>query len=421
MKKFFAVAIALMLMLNCMAALADSVYTKVNVNSDVLKSVLTGFGMPEEQLGIADPFLAVINALGVNVITTADGTQIDLDLNSNEALSVAFKMDDQGIALASTLFPSYTVTVSQEMLAQVMESVAANMPAGTNTNMMDLTAVSETFSGYFTRYMETCSAAGQPGEPVSGEFEYEGYKFDTMVPVTVDMPTVREATKTLMNDLMNDETAMNMIKTAVQQQNPEAEFDPAELQSFFDEWLAHIPDAASAELYAMSSGEPTFYMLGQAFYDGRTDPSFGFDMLFVDDNHMSMSFASFDDDMKMECIFVLADSSMYASFRIPDMFFGFGMEFGDTALHFDVYFMNEDTPLLTMDMTQSDAGTLTLDLNDSSRTVVPVEEIMGGESEAANGLISDITGNAFSLVFTLMDAVPEAASLVDSFIGGGAQ
>ena len=154
------------------------------------------------QMQLIPPAAALINALDVNVTILDDGGQADLDLGGRDALSAGIQADDQGITVMSTLFPNYAITVSQDMLAQMMQLPAGGMSGSGEGDMnpADMGAVSEVFAGYFTRFFEACSQSVALGEPVTGEYEIDGYGFDTMIPETVDMQTVAQAAGTLMDE-----------------------------------------------------------------------------------------------------------------------------------------------------------------------------------------------------------------------------
>lgn len=100
LKKWISIILVLVMILSCAAVSAETVYTKVSVEGEAAKEILTGFGVPEDQMAFFSPVLSLINVLGVKVITAEDGGQVDLDLNGDNALSLGFAADEQGIRLA---------------------------------------------------------------------------------------------------------------------------------------------------------------------------------------------------------------------------------------------------------------------------------------------------------------------------------
>ncbi|MBE5775193.1 MAG: hypothetical protein E7337_14910 [Clostridiales bacterium] len=415
MKKLLALILALMMMLTCISAFADTIYTKVAVDPEVAKELMTGFGVPEDQMAMVDPILALVNALGVNVITVTDGAQIDLDLNGADALSLGFATDDAGINVVSTLFPNYVVTISQETIGQIMEQFMANMPIAGGEGGMDMNAFMGTFSGYITPWVEACSAAGKPGDPVTGEYEFEGYKFDTMVPVTVDMAAITEATQKLLDDLLADPAAMAAIKGMAQgmaQSTGETIDDEKFTEDFkagFEEFMAHFPATASAEVYANSDGSETFYMNAEAMREGETEPFTAY-MLYVDAQNMKMGY---QDGQTTEAGFEMTGSDMTMYFAMGEMYFGLAMSFAENQFGMDIYFMNEEKPLVSITVDMAAGGERTLSVDTAGKTAVALALPMDGNDESVQGLLGDIMMNGLGgLMGTLSEQVPEIASML---------
>ena len=143
MKKLLALTMALLMALSCMSAFADTIYTKVLVDEEVAESLMALYGMDEDQLALVDPILSLVNAIGVNVITAEDGAPVDVDLNGANAFSLGFAANEAGATVASTLFPNYVLTVSQETMNEFMKQFAANMPGASagGEGGMDMTAL----------------------------------------------------------------------------------------------------------------------------------------------------------------------------------------------------------------------------------------------------------------------------------------
>ncbi len=430
MKKLLALIVALMMALTCMSALADNVYTKVTVDGDLVKGLMSGFGVPEDQMGIVDPIIALVNALGVSVTTVADGAQIDLDLNGEPAVSLGVAMDEQGAKVVSNLIPNYLVTVSQETITQIMSQVAANMPgAGGEGGGMDIGAMTETFAGYFQPWFEACASAGQPGDPVTGEYEFEGYKFDTMVPVTVDMAVITEATQKLIDDLSADPAAMAAIKGFAQgfAKNSGEEFDEAnfdeDFKSGMQEWMAHFPDTVTAEFYTDSTDEDgmPFYLQGDSIWGEES--GFTYYMLFVDNANMDMGYQMTvkdgDEEVPMQAGFTMQDGGMSMYFSMGEMYMGLVMSFSEDGFAIDVYFMNADKPLVSLIITTIAGGDRTLPVDGEGKTVLAIEDVMGGNSDAVQGLAGDFMANGMgALMGTLSQQVPEIAGLMNMMSGG---
>ena len=427
MKKILAMILALMMALTCVSAFADSFYTKINVDADVAQELLTGFGMPEEQLALINPVVSLINALGFKVTTVADGAQIDLDLNGADALTLGFATDAQGATVVSTLFPSYALTISKETMDQFMSQMAASMPTGSGEGGMDPNAFIEVFGSYFQRWFEACAAAGKPGDPVTGDYEFEGHTFDTMVPITVDMDAIADATKTMMDEIMADPAAMGMIQGFVQNsmqqsgQTFDAEAFPEQMKAGFDEFIAHFPKTVTSEFYTNSDGSEAFYMTGESIMEGEETPYMTYAMLFENATNMEMG-CQINAEAPMEMSFTMHDNAMTMSLNMNGMFFGLSFESQDNQFACDFYLMNMDKPLVSLTVETAQGGERTLPVDAEGKTVMAAEEFMSdANSEAAQGFFGDIMSNGLmSVIGVLAEQVPEAMGLLmgDSSMAG---
>ena len=433
MKKLLALIVALMLALTCTSAFAQTVVTQVTIDRDLAKEMLPAFGVPEEQLGMVDAVLAVVNALGVRVTTVADGAQVDLSLNDADALSLGWATDDAGAGIVSTLFPNYYLTIQNETIAQMMEQMSANMSGAGGeggAGGMDMAAMGEVFGKYFAKWMEACAAAGQPGEPESVQFEYENYVFDTLVPVTVDMDAIRTATQTLMDELLADEEAIGMLKGMMQNMpqagaTAEAPDFEAQFKAGFEEWMAHFPDTVTAELYTNSDGSEPFYMIAESAYEGSEAPFFTCYMLYENAQNMDMGFAMDVTDEEtsetatMTAGFAMKDTDMKMYFDMAGMYLGLNISAVEPDVVVDVFFMNPDKPLLSVKVEITDDGDRTLPVEADGKTTLAVEEIMtNGNSAAAQGLYGDIQANGLGAVLGVaMQQVPELGQLMGALSG----
>ena len=427
MKKLLALILALMLALGGVAAFADTVYTKVTIDPDVAKELLPGFGIPEDQMAMIDPILSLVNALGVKVVTVEDGAEVALDLNGKDALTLGWATDDAGATVVSTLFPNFVLTVSQETINQMMEQFMANMPgAGGEGGMggFDFAAMGETLGGHYVKWFQACAAAGKPGDPVPGEYEFYEVSFDTMMPVEVDMPAIKAATQTLLDDLLADPAAMNMMKGMAQgmAQSSGGDFDgedfDANFKAGFEEWMAHFPDTASAEFYTNSEEEGIFYLYGESAREDSDEPAVIYDMLFLGQQDMLMNCQTFGEGA-MNMTFEMHGSDMRMDFSMEEMYFGLGLSFPENEFDLDIYYMNPDAPLLCVQVKMDEAGERTLSLDADGKTVVAVEDAMSDQSgEVVQGLLGDVMGNGLgALVGVLSEEAPEVMSLFGAFSG----
>ena len=430
MKKLLALILALLLAVTCVPAFAQTVTTRVTVDREQARALISGFGVPEAQMAMADPILSLVNALGVRVTTAEDGAQVDLDLNGADALSMGWTLDDAGVNIISTLFPNYYLTLSNETIAQMMAQMAQNMPGAGGeggAGGFDMAAMQMVFGGYYQKWLAACTAAGIPGEPVEVKYEYKNYVFDTMVPVTVDMEAITAATSELLSELLADPVAMSMLQGMAQgmAQSGGTTFDPetfeADFLAGFMEWMAHFPDEVNAEVYTNANDESgMFYMYSEAYYEGEEMPFFTAYMLYENAQNMDMGFAmDLADDETQETVtmtagFAMKDTDMKMYFDMGGIYYGLNMSFNGGNMTFDVFFMNDKAPLMTVAVEIAEGGDRTLPVDNAGKTVLAVEEIMqDANSEAAQGLYGDIQAHGLgALMGVVMQQVPELGSLM---------
>ena len=430
MKKLFALILALVLTLACVPAFAQTVCTKVTVDREQARTLISGFGVPEAQMAVVDPILSLVNALGVRVTTAEDGAQVDLDLNGEDALSLGWAADSEGFGIVSTLFPNYYLTVSNDTISGMMAQMAQNMPgAGGEGGVggFDMAAMQSVFGGYYQKWMEACASAGQPGEPVAVEFEYGNHVFDTMVPVTVDMAAITAATNELLEALLADPAAMAMLQGMAQgmAQSSGTAFDPetfeADFKAGFGEWMAHFPDEVKAEVYTKAGDESgLFFMNAESFREGEAAPFFTAFMLYENEKNMDMGFTMemVDDETgetaTMTAEFAMKDTDMKMALEMGGMYYGLNISADGGDMTFDVFFMNPESPLLSVALEIADGGERTLPVDASGKTVMPLEAFMAdANGEAAQGLYGDIQANGLgALMNAVMGQVPEIAGLM---------
>ena len=304
-RKLFAMLLALAMMVACVSAGAEAVKVGLKVDGDGLKSILAGFGMQEDQMTIVDPILGIVNALGVKVTTVSDGAQVDLSLNDADALSLGFATGEEGYTVVSSLFPNYMLTSSAEAFQAMTQSFMASMPlpgvggaSGEMAGGFDLQAMAGpvmALSEYFSKYGDAVGQAAVPGQPVPGDYEFDGVKFNTYVPITVDVPAMQEATRDLVNKLLADETVMGMIQGMGQGMSmggTGASFNVEDLQKSLDDFIDHFPANVTADFYnnADREDDKSSYVAGQATYEGQEDSAMTYTMLLKDEKTGKMTF-----------------------------------------------------------------------------------------------------------------------------------
>ena len=423
MKKLCAIFMAMMmLVLTCTAVLAGTVRVDLNVDQETAGSLMTSFGIPEEQIAMFDPIFALVNALGVDVVLVNDGGEARLDLNGKEALTVSFVSDEQGYTVASSLFPNYAVTIKNETIAQMMQQYGASIPGmggdEAGFGMRDMAAVSDQFADYLTRIMEASQKAAAIGEPETGAFEFDGVKFDTRVPITIDVQALGGEVMDIVEEMLNNESIMGMIQGYAQSTG--GDFDYEAFKAGILQMDQYFPENASAEFYTNSDGSESFYMTGQAAKEGQDEFSNEYTMLFVDQTHMNVQY--WDHENNINAGFSITGSEIRCEFSMEGMYMAFDLTIqeGEPAVYMaDIYFMNSETPILSATVSVSQSGERTLQGTvDGALPTVAFEELMSGQGEASQGLMTDLMTNGLGALMTaLNEEVPGFSELMSMFTG----
>jgi hypothetical protein len=188
MKKLFAVILALAMLLSCTAAFADAapaeeaseapliampltIYSKTDIDRDVLALDLAAMGFDESALVKADTVAAVLTEADERLTLDENGFQWDLILSGRDIFTVAGEINDAGFVLGSNLFPSHVITISNEELAGAASRYAEQNKA---MERIDINALARAVTPHFDNFIATCLAAFKSGEGRSGENEGKG-------------------------------------------------------------------------------------------------------------------------------------------------------------------------------------------------------------------------------------------------------
>ena len=418
MKKCIAVFVAVILALGCLhaaaedtapaaaaeAAAAASTYNvQLAIDKEIAKNVLAQSGIPEEQAGMADAVLDLLNALSIRVISAGGGLQIDLSLNGTDALSLGGTATDDGLVIAGSLFPGYILTVSRETFQGMVQQYMPMTPG--ETGGADTAPVAEAVSKYFVNFMESFQKAVVPGEAEQGTFEFEGVAFDMKTPVDVDEAALAEAVRKLVQDLLSDDAVKGMFASV-------PDFDPEKVMEGVNEALSgdHIPEVAAA-VYTSSEDSGVSYIVSEAAYEGAEAPGYIFTMLNRGEAGMKMNMLDVSAGTDIEAEY--SAQGLRVAYSQGEMYFALVIGQGeDGAAAFDVYVLEKAKPMLTVTVSYAAEGTRTLSLDPEGKTVLAVEELTGGNAaEASMGLIQEIQMNFMQLM-----SVPEVAGVMGAYM-----
>ena len=416
-RKMLALAVALVMILMCAAASADTVYIKMNMDGNTMKALLPASTVPEQAL---DAVVKLVSALGIKVVTVPDGVEIGLDLNGKEAVTAGIGATEDGLTVVSTLIPNYVLTVKQETLEQLMKQAMEQVPGLQAMMSGDLPEIPESLMTYIQNFVMAVSGAIVPGEAEQGTYEFEGYTFDTKVPVTVDMPAIAEALKTMVNDMANDEAVVGMIGNYTAMLGDSApSFE--DIKTGLEKAADNLPSTVTAEYYSSQEQPGVTYITGEAAYEGKEGPAYTFKALMTD---AGLKFVLTETESDVDFLVDVTNDAIRLEIKQGeevDVVITFTKEGEDPEVYTFSLYLNSETPVFTLTVSVAEGGERTLPTEAGEKTVLAFESLMSGEdSEALDGLQQDLISNGLTPLLQLLGTeTPEIMMLITSAMSGG--
>ena len=412
MKKYLALLLAVAMILAGLPAQAEktpaeppapsalkSVYARFSVDRGAAEKFMAELGVPAAQAGRMNAVFAVLSALGIRVAAADGGVQADLELNGTGVLSFGAETAEGGLAIGSSLFPDYIITVSRDT---VMSRIRKRLSGISGLlKGKDRQAAAAAALAYAGKFAGEVMKAIVPGTPEKAEFDVGGCAFDTRTPVSVDTAALAGAIKGLITDLLKNETISGLLRTRLH-------FDTEKALKALEERLAEerIPDAA-AEVYTRS-GSNTFYAVCEAAFKGAADPAYRITALRPGDGTGDIRFQAFETGASIGLS--VSRTGLYADYITEKAYYALRAEMtGARSAGLELYAMDTEKPLLSLAVTGSPEGKRTLSLSPEGRQAVRLEDLTGPDAAGASaGLAQSILQNLAPLMMKIAEAVPEA-------------
>ena len=443
MKKILALLLAAVMILSGSLALAESqgkpprtVDAHLTIDREIAGTVMERFGVDQGTRSSVEPVIALLSDLNVKVVRADSGLEMDLDLRGRNVFSLGMERTEKGLSIGSSLFPNHLITLSHESLRDVAKQYMQNIPAipGLTDGMLstgDSGGTEETagtqekdaaektgeekkgspspyssIAAEFEPFLEACRAAVTPGEAEQGTFEFEGHTFDTRTPMNVDVRAIAEAEKKLVSDLLKNESFLKMVKSV-------PGFDAEKLRSFNEEAMSeeHLPET-TVNVYTNSDGSKAFYVVSESTTKGSDSPVSRYTLYSAEDG--SGNFTLEVAAAGLTVTGVHSSAGLRVDCTVGETCFAFSVEREKGHLHFDLFCLEKEKPLLSLDVTAAAAGVRTLSLGQEGRTVVTLEDLISGKGgEGSGSLVSDIMTNGLGgTLAAIQEAVPESENLL---------
>jgi hypothetical protein len=408
-----------------------TVDTKLTLDVAAAKKLLKMFGVPAIRISRIEPFLTIASDLDVKTVIADGGLQVDINLDDENAISLAGKFTEDGVVVGSTLFPNHIVTLSMDALMEMMNqqgmtSTPTDILEGEEgaeggeegdeegeESVDESSATENPLAVYFERMMESCMTNAIPGEPEMGEYEFEGYTFDTKTPVNVDAKAMAADEREIVNEMLDDAAILEMVNPFL---GPLKAYgiDIDNIKKINEDVMSdeHIPNVTSS-VYSNSENEEMFYVVTDSTYEGEEEPFQHFTMLYEDSSHAHMNItmpeAQFEAGMEYD------GNTMSASYDIGGLYIGFTVSIGDgddPAVNVELYFNDTSKPLATATITVLPEGEITLSLDSEGKKAVALEDAFTNVF-VLEDLAQEIATNALN---TIMNVASKKIANVESFL-----
>ena len=423
-----------------------TVDTTLNVDVAAVKNILKMFGMPAFRINRILPFLELASDLEVKTVIADGGVQVDIIIDDQIAISSAGEATENGIIVGSTLFPKHIVTVSPEAIMEMMKQQGmASMPADSiesegaeadeagsedsgevaaedeaaSEDSGEDAAAENALTVYFERMMESFTSNAVPGEPETGEYEFEGFTFDTRTPINVDAKAMAADECEIVNEMLDDAAVLEMVNPFIPLLQAYG-LSIDDIKKINEDFMAdeHIPNV-TATIYSSSDDEELIYYVNEATHDGQEDPYQHITLLFEDSSHAHFN-------MSIPEVQIAADvefdgNKLDASFDIGGMYVGFKVSVGeedDPTTNVELYFLDTSKPFATVTITILPEGERTLSLDLEGKKVTALEEAFTNIF-VLEDLASEIVSNWMNTVMNIISKkIPGIDDIFSSIFGG---
>lgn len=418
MKKLLSLLIALAMLLSCTAALAEdtqaatpemdpvTVNAKMNLNSDIIASLLA-VQADEATLQLMNNVLAIINEASVQAVITSGGAQLDLKLRDALMLSASAVQNEQGLVLASDLFPSYVLTLSNETIGQVMQQFsesAAQSGAGMDEALEAIVVAAQT---HFMPLFQTAFGEAEQGDfVVSGETNTH---YNTKLPVTLTQGQLAEALVLFVQDVAKNETIQAMMAASMSDEIDMTELEAAiaELRENEEEYNKALPITVYANMSA-EGGMQDAYAEAQ-IPDGEETVKVA--VTIQESGAVVVRVVSGDDEVNVTVTMLENGVNVQVVMTQEDMQLGYDVTIAEQndVLTANVQISLFGTAVLTAEITAAPGGEITYPASLEGKQELAVEALLADEDgTVAGALLADVQGNGLNTLLTNASSVMPA-------------
>ena len=436
MKKLLATLLALVLALSCTLSLAETagapalptctVTGSYTVDREVLAAALAAFGADERTAAVADAVAAVMNELGERLIVADNGVEIALSLKGTDLITLVGELTDDGVSLGSSIIPSHVLTVSGETIANALQSAGGE--TGSALAGLDFNALGEAVGSHAETFANSCVSAVTYGGPVPGDYVMDGISYNVMVPINVDMEAIMNALDTFMNAITADENVQAAVK---QLEDKGFNFSADNSEPLADEPLPKLDFEAYMTMDEEGNTTGATDVVFKVYPPESEEVATMGDVL-VEDDRVRVIVQIFDTEdadatpvnVMYEVNSIDGGQQHHMELYVNDMYFGFVCSVAvkdAVTIDSEVYVLDSEKPLLCENVVITQDGQRTVALNDGSKQVIALEDLIEGENAESlrntlmmEALFSGIGG----IVAGASEAMPEEVGALMSLFTG---
>ncbi len=399
-------ALALVLSMTLSMALSDSLSLRCAIDEEKVLSAADSLGLSEKQTQHTVPVIALINALRIQFTPAQSGEQINVFLNDQDILDAALRAEEDSLLLGSSLIPNHLIRIRPEDLTGMVHAVSGTSGGGSGA------AITELFRPYAEKALRLSASLVTPGEVEKGEYTCQGIDYDLHVPLKADMESFRVSLREILREMLEDEKVMEILPPVLAAGGLRRDADA--LMELYEQFEAHFPGTVLADYYTRSDNPDAVSMTGAALFEGMEKPGFEYAVSLEDQNLLEAHLHSEVSQFFLDA--VSADHRLVIDITMGDLTGRIDLYPDDSRTGtMDLYFMDMVSPLLRLSLTLSQDSPGVMILEDASRRILSMEDLLNRKTGASARLLADFAAHGLKkLTQKIHKAFPESESFLSA-------
>ena len=407
MKKLISIVMALMIAMFAVSAVAEAPETAytgeigINISAEGVSTLMAAGGASMDgQEDTVNSIVSIINNVSLKGVVAGKEAQADLLLKGESLATFAAKKEKGGVlSIFSDIIPNSYITVADETLKALMQQVSQSMEG------IDVQAVATAVMPHLQSAGETVMSKVGEAEAVS--YTFNGTEFTSKIPVNMTTKEIAVLGLTMVKDIASEEAVAPLLAQSEGFSVEEIEKAIQEIQEKSDDELP-VTDIA---LYSNEGGDVLFDTSmskdGEAFVMQFAVTS---EKIIAHIDALSQATIDMDIDLNSGSLKLSASFDANGMKAGMDLTLQIGQDItGELAVSLN------GTNLITLSGKLETGGTITASFDTAGKTETKLEDIMSGNSSAAEALTSDVQNNIMGLVMKAMQIMPDE---IGALMGG---